>query len=418
MQSAVSPTHHRRLKRGAIILAGCAAAVAAAAVIADSTKPQDKPAAPGASAPQVSAAIVASRPVLETHEFSGRLEAVDKAEIRPRVAGYVTAIRFQAGAIVKKGDSLFTIDARPYEIEKDRAEAAEQSIRSKLDLARLELARAENLLAESAVAQKEVDSKTSAVRQLAAQLDEAHANLQAARLNLEYTQVRSPISGRVGKAEITQGNLVDASTILTEVVSKDPIYASFDGDEATYLRVAQLARDHQSAAVQIGLATESGFPHTGTLDFVDSGLDPAAGSVRMRAVVGNGAGELAPGLFVRVQLADSGQARNAVVIADSAVGTDQNRKFVYVIGADGKAAYRPVKLGPLSNGMRVVRAGLEPGEKIVVNGLQRVRPGKQAAFELVHMEDGSPVASEEKKPAPRDAQPGQLGQLAAEERRQ
>jgi multidrug efflux system membrane fusion protein len=185
------------------------------------------------------------------------------------------------------------------------------------------------------------------------------------------------------------------------VVSSDPIYASFEGDEDTYLRVTKLAREGQSALVKIGLANESGFPHEGKLDFIDNQVDPAAGSVRMRATLGNAGNILAPGLFVRVQLSDGGKTLPAAMIVDSAVGTDQNRKFVYVLDAENKAIYRPITLGPLVEGMRVVRAGLKPGEKIVVNGLQRVRPGKPVKVEMVQMAlDLTPLPSASTSGAP------------------
>ncbi len=289
---------------------------------------------------------------------------------------------------------LFVIDARPFQAEASRAEAAAVSARAKADLARLELARSERLLADKAIAQREVDEKSSALKELDANARAAQASLQAARLNLGYTSVTAPISGRVSKAEITTGNLVDGSAILTSVVSNKDIYASFDGDEDTYLRVARVSQKGAPVVVKVGLANETGFPHEGKLEFVDNRLDPATGSVRMRATFSNDDNTLVPGLFARVQLSGDARAKtSAAVISERAVGTDQNRKFVYVVKSDGTAEYRAVTLGPVVDGMRVVREGLQPGEKIVVNGLQRVRPGAPVTAQLVAMDaDSKPAA--------------------------
>jgi multidrug efflux system membrane fusion protein len=303
--------------------------------------------APAAGGPPISAAAVVEKNITETQEFSGRLEAIERVEIRSRVSGFITAVNFKPGSEVKKGDVLFQIDARPYQAELSRAEAAANSARAKADLAKLELARAEKLLADKAIAQREYDEKASGLKELDANARAATAQAEAARLNVAYTQVVSPINGRVSKAEITLGNLVDASAVLTSVVSLEKIYASFDGDEDTYLRVGTAATKGKPVTVKVGLANETGKP--------------------------------------------------ALLINDRAVGTDQNRKFVFVVGADSKAEYRPVTLGPQIDGLRVVRDGLKPGEKIVVNGLQRVRPGAPVTAEIVKM-DFDPLAPAPAKP--------------------
>lgn len=356
----------------AAVLTGCADA-----------NSKDGAAAAAPAAPPVSAAVVIEKPVLETQEFSGRLEAVEEVEIRSRVSGYITAVNFKPGAEVKKGEVLFVIDPRPYQAEADRAGAAASAARARADLARLELQRAERLLLDKAIAQREFDEKAAAQKELDANARAAQAQYEAARLNLAYTRVTAPIDGRVSKAEITLGNLVDASAVLTSVVSLERIYASFDGDEQTYLGVG--AQRDKEAVVKVGLANEEGFPHEGKLEFVDNQLDARTGSVRMRATLANKDRALAPGLFARVQVG-SGEAGKAIVINDRAVGTDQSRKFVVVVGSDGKAEYRPVTLGPVVDGMRVVRSGLKAGEKIVVNGLQRVRPGAPVAPQIVPMD--------------------------------
>jgi multidrug efflux system membrane fusion protein len=314
-------------------------------------------------------------------------------QIRPRVGGFITAINFKPGSQVKKGEVLFVIDPRPFQAEANRAEAAASSARAKTELAKVELVRAEKLLADKAIAQREYDTSASSFKQLEADARAAQAQYETAKLNLSYTQVTSPINGRVSKAEITLGNLVDPSAVLTSVVSLDQIYASFDGDEDTYLRVGAAAHQGKPASVKIGLANETGFPHEGKLEFVDNQLDPRSGSVRMRAILVNADGLLVPGLFARVQLAGSTGAKSTLLINDRAINTDQNRKFVYVVGKDNKAEYRPVQLGQQVDGLRIVRDGLKAGEKIVVNGLQRVKPGAPVTPNTVAM-DADPLAAE------------------------
>jgi multidrug efflux system membrane fusion protein len=369
----------------AISLSGCGEATGKAAE------------APAGGGPPVSAAAVVEKTIIETQEFSGRLEAIEQVQIRPRVSGFITAINFKPGSQVKKGDVLFVIDPRPYQAEANRAEAAAGSARAKVELAKVELARAEKLLADKAIAQREYDTSASGFKQLDADARAAQAQYEAAKLNLSYTQVTSPINGRVSKAEITLGNLVDASAVLTSVVSLDQIYASFDGDEDTYLRVGAAAHQGKPATVKIGLANETGFPHEGKLEFVDNQLDPRSGSVRMRATLVNADGLLVPGLFARVQLEGSTGAKSTLLINDRAVNTDQNRKFVFVVGKDNKAEYRPVTLGQQVDGLRVVRDGLKAGEKIVVNGLQRVKPGAPITPTVVPM-DADPLAANVAQP--------------------
>jgi multidrug efflux system membrane fusion protein len=360
----------------AVTLAGCE----------DATGKTADAAAPAAGGPPISAALVVEKSITETQEFSGRLEAIDRVEIRARVTGFITSVNFKPGSEVKKGDVLFVIDPRPYQAEADRAEAAAHSARAKSELARLELTRAERLLADKAIAQREFDERASSQKELDASARAAVATFEAAKLNLTYTRVTSPIDGRVSKAEITLGNLVDQSAVLTSVVSLDRIYASFDGDEDTYLRVGTQNHKGQPVVVKVGLANEEGFPHEGKLEFVDNQLDPQTGSVRMRATFENKDRGLVPGLFARVQLGGGGATTSAILINDRAVGTDQNRKFVFVVDKDNKAEYRAVTLGPTIDGLRVVKNGLKPNEKIVVNGLQRVRPGAPVTPQIVPMD--------------------------------
>jgi multidrug efflux system membrane fusion protein len=382
--------HVVRPLAAAMALAGLAAIGLAGCGPASSKAPDA-----AAGGPPVTAATVLERQVNETQEFSGRLEAVERVDIRARVGGFITSVNFKPGSLVKKGDVLFVIDARPFQAEANRAEAAAVSARTKADLARLELARSERLLADKAIAQREMDEKASTLKELDANVRAAQASLEAARLNLGYTSVTAPIGGRVSKAEITMGNLVDGAAILTSVVSNKDIYASFDGDEDTYLRVARVAQKGTPVVVKVGLANETGFPHEGKLEFVDNRLDAATGSVRMRATFSNEDNTLVPGLFARVQLSGDPRAKTAAaVISERAIGTDQNRKFVYVVKADNTAEYRAVILGPVVDGLRVVREGLKPGEKIVVNGLQRVRPGAPVTAQLVAMDADTKPAGE------------------------
>jgi membrane fusion protein, multidrug efflux system len=367
--------------------AAIALAVAAPFVLSgcDETKAQ-VPSAPPAAPVSVAAAL--QRQVVETQEFSGRIEAVDHADIRPRVSGTIDSVRFVPGSVVKKGDVLVVIDPRPYRAEAERTEAAAQSAAAKAELAKTELERSRRLLGDHAIAQRDFDERQAVNKQLDADVRSARAAADAAALNLEFTTVRAPIAGRVSKAEVTAGNLVDPTVVLTSVVSSDPIYASFDGDEQTFTRLGGPTRA-LNTAVDIGLVGEDGFPHHGKLEFIDNRVDPGTGSVRMRAILDNKDGLLAAGRFARVSIGGGEQKQDVVLISDRAVGTDQDRKFVYVVsgtGKDSRVDYRSVKLGPVVDGLRVVRSGLKPGEQIVVNGLQRVRPGAPVAPQLVPME--------------------------------
>jgi membrane fusion protein, multidrug efflux system len=333
--------------------------------------------------PQVAVAPVIERDVTEWDEFTGRLQAVDSVEIRPRVSGFVSAVRFSEGAMVRKGDLLFQIDPRPFQADVDRLRAELTRARATVDRADSELARAERLHDANAIANEERDRRASFAQETAAQVAAVEAALRAAELNLEFTQVTSPIAGRVGRAIVTEGNLVSSgpgeATLLTTVVSLDPVYAYFDADEHIYLKYtagAGRTRGSIDRRIMMALANEEGYPRTGTLDFLDNQLDGATGTIRGRAVFRNTDGRLTPGLFVRLRLAGAGSYRG-LLIEDRAVGTDLSKKFVYVVSPTHEIEYRPVTLGPVVDGLRVVRSGLQAGEPVVVNGLQRVRPGIQ-----------------------------------------
>jgi RND family efflux transporter MFP subunit len=335
--------------------------------------------------PQVSVAQVLEKRVKDWDEFTGRLQAVETVEIRPRVSGYIDKLAFTEGSQVKRGDLLFVIDPRPYQAECDRATADVKRFKTALELARIELVRVQRLKDSGAVSEEELDERKSTVAQAEANVAGAEAALEAATLNLNFTRVTSPIAGRVSRAEVTRGNLVtggiNGGTLLSSVVSMDPMYLYFDADEQSYLRYAQIAHSVMGAGsngaqnpVQVGLANEEGFPHPGALDFVDNQLNPQTGTIRARAVLQNKDGQFTPGLFARVQLLVSGEY-SAILIEDRAVNTDQNQKYVLLLSANNQIEYRQVKLGRVIEGLRIVREGLKPGDVIVVNGAQRVHPG-------------------------------------------
>ena len=354
--------------------------------------------------PAVTVATVPARDINEWDEFTGRLEAVDAVEIRPRVSGFVRRVAFAEGKEVRKGDVLFEIDPRPYAADLARAEAEVEVARTRAELAARDVERAGKLVAVQAISKEEFDARTAGRAEGEAAVRAAEAQVATARLNLEWTQVRSPITGRVSNAQVTEGNLVQAgpptATLLTTVVSLDPIYVYFEGDEQTYLKYAALARagDRPSSRdtrnpVFIGLANETGFPHEGYVDFVDNQLNPESGTIRARAVLSNKDRIFTPGLFARVKLVGSGRYR-ATLIQDRAVGTDQDKKFVLVLKPDSTVEYRSVQIGRLVDGLRVVREGLKPGERIVVNGLQRARPGMKVSAKLAPMDTNTAAADD------------------------
>jgi len=343
--------------------------------------------------PQVTVAPAIGRDVAEASEFTGHFESTNAVEVRPRVAGFVERVGFVEGAMVRQGDPLFTIDARQYEAEVSRAEAALEQARTRKQLADSELERAQRLVSTQAISREELDSRVSGRAEGDAAIHAAEAALKLAKLNLEWTVVRAPTSGRVGRAEVTAGNVVQAGapspTLLTTIVALDPIYVYFDSDEQVYLK--QMRTGTQAAPVQIGLVNETGFPHEGKLDFVDNRVDQNAGTVRVRAVLANPGHLFAPGLFARVRLA-SRQLHAATLIQDQAIGTDQDRKFVLVLKADSTVEYRPITVGATVDGLRTVSSGLAPGEKVVINGLMRVRPGMKVVAKTSTMTGPSTVA--------------------------
>jgi len=402
-------TPHRRRR---LLAAGLAVtvltAVAAAIFGLQSSHVEATAPAPAPVAMPVSVATVAVREVATWEAFSGRLEAVERVDIRPRVAGTVQAVHFREGGLVKAGDLLFTIDPAPYAADVDRAEAQVAAAQARVTHAHSEHERAKRLWELRAIAERELDERANAFRAADADLRAARAALLSARLSLGYTKVRAPIAGRVGRLEVTVGNLVAAgpgAPVLTTLVSVSPIYASFEADEQVVARALQdLAQEEGGRArleripVEMGTAASADMPFSGHLQLVDNQVDAKSGTVRVRAVFDNPDGRLMPGQFAKLRLGRA-RADTALLIDERAIGTDQSKRYVMVVGPDDKADYREVTLGASVEGLRVVTAGLAPGERIVVNGLQRVRPGTLVAPQAVAM-DGKPDAQARAAGAP------------------
>jgi multidrug efflux system membrane fusion protein len=387
-----------RLWAGSVVVV--AAAIGAALLVdlpsqtrADSPKKAAAPAVP------VSVAVVEPKATVAWDEFSGRLEAVERVDVRSRVAGAVQAVHFREGALVKQGDLLVTIDPGPYRAEVDRLQAQVVAAEARLSFTKGEVERGQPLLDSRVVSPRDFDQRTNAYREADANLRAAKAALQASQLNLGYTEVRAPVSGRVGRLEITVGNLVAAgpgAPVLTTLVSVNPIYASFNADEDVVMRALRsFDRDGAGEAqieqipVQITTASQQE-PIHGRLQLIDNQVDARSGTVRVRAVFENPDGRLMPGQFVRLRMAGA-KAAPLLAVSERAIGTDQNKKFVIIVDQSNIAAYREVALGAFVDGLRVVTSGLAAGERIVVNGLQRVRPGALVAPEAVTM-DGQSVS--------------------------
>jgi multidrug efflux system membrane fusion protein len=351
--------------------------IALLAVFAAGCSKGEKPADAGVPPPpEVSVAAVVSKTVHQWDEFTGRIAAIDTVELRPRVSGYIDRIAFKEGDEVKAGDLLFVIDPRPYRIALDSARAQLERAHSSAQFAQLQERRAQPLIEEQAISRGEYDQRTTNLTQGNADVRAAEAAVANARLNLDFTQVRSPITGRVGRALLTVGNLAQADeSMLTTVVSQDPVYVYFQPDEQTYLRYAELARKGERPGsanpVRVGLATDTGYPYHGTVNFVSNQVDPATGTINARAVVPNPDRMFTPGLYARVQLQGSGEFP-AILIDDKAVMTDQDRKYVYVLGPENNAMRKDITLGGMIDGLRVIKSGLEPTDKVVVAGLQKI----------------------------------------------
>jgi multidrug efflux system membrane fusion protein len=391
MQSS-TPRFNRPYRRIGLI-AGAAAIVALGAVGFGQFGSHTAQANPGPAAPPatpVSVAQVVSQDVSAWNEFSGRLEAVDRVDVRARASGAVQAVHFREGSLVKAGDLLVTIDPAPYQAEVSRVEAQVAAAQARVTYTQSELARSKALLEERAVAKRDFDERDNAAREAAANLRAAQAALQTAQLNLGYTQVRAPVAGRVGKIEVTTGNLVAAGAgapVLTTLVSVSPIYASFDADEKIVRdALAALPADRRGLErIPVEMAALGADAQSGRLQLVDNQVDAKSGTLRVRAVFDNKDGRLIPGQFAKLRM---GQAKNepALLVNERAVGTDQDKRYVIVVGQGNQAEWRGVTLGASVNGLRVVTAGLKGGERVVVGGVQRVRPGSVLAPKDVAMD--------------------------------
>jgi multidrug efflux system membrane fusion protein len=379
------------------VLGGCVAALLAACT--QGGPPQLPP-------PAVTVAEVLRRSVVEWDQYEGRIAAIDSVELRPRVSGYLSAVHFREGRRVARGALLFTVDDREYRAALDSSRANTTRAATRAELARVEIARAEKLRAGRAISEEELEARRGELRQAEADLAAARAQERQAALNVEFTRITAPIAGVVSSARVRPGNLVNAGeTLLTTIVSMDPIYVEFEGDERMYLKYQAMARRGERPSsrdapnpVRVGLADEDGYPHEGRMVFVDNALEPGTGTIRARAELSNRNGVFTPGLFARVQL-QGGGPREALLIDERAVLTDQDRKYVYVVGDDKLAQRRDVVLGGRADGLRIVEQGLSSGDRVVVNGVRKIFfPGMPVAPTVVPMEQaGKPPAA---PPAP------------------
>src|SRR6266516_641223 len=358
---------------------------AVALLCAANCKPKSNVAPP--QPPTVSVVQPIAREVVEWDEYIGRLESPESVEIRARVSGYLDKVHFKEGKEVKKGDLLFTIDRRPYRADLDRAVADYERAQSQTELAKNDADRAQKLILTKAISTEDYDTKVKTYTPAQAAEKSAKATLDLATLNWEFTEIHAPISGRISRALVTEGNLVSGgisgagATLLTTIVSLDPLYLYGDADERAILKYRRLsqegkrvsARDAEIPA-EMALADETGFPHKGYMDFVDNRVDPNTGTIRAHGVFPNADHSLSPGFFTRIRIPGNGKYP-ALLLPDRALGSDQSQKFVYVVNSEKKVEFRPVKVGPMIDGLRVVKEGLKPGEQIIVEGLMRVRPG-------------------------------------------
>lgn len=341
-------------------------------------------------------------------EFSGRLVARDRVEVRARVSGYLTKIHFKEGAQVEEGDLLFTIDPRPYAAAVQRAEAMLAQAKTNADLANIEAQNATKLREGQVISAEESERRLKSAAGEQAAVRAAEATLISAQLELEFTQIKAPISGRVSDARVTEGNLVSGgtqgSTLLTTIVALDPIYVDFEADERSVLKYREMHKTGERKSALFGripaemaLIHEEGWPHKGEIDFVDNQLNPATGTIHARCVFPNEDRLMSPGFFARVRIPGSGEY-DGLLIRDSAVGDDQGSSYVWVLDAEDKAVYRSIKLGPLLDGMRVVRSGLKADDRVVVLGLMSVRNGVKVKASTVEMQPAADSPAPEKKP--------------------
>ncbi|RKP45277.1 efflux RND transporter periplasmic adaptor subunit [Trinickia fusca] len=385
------PLSRTRIASAVIALVAVAGIATFSAIRVNASSPNK---AAAQMAPEVDVATVLNKTVSDWQSYSGRLEAIDKVDVRPLVSGTIVSVNFKDGALVKKGDVLFVIDPRPYAAEVDRADAQLAAAKARDGYAQTDWQRAQRLVTDNAIAKRDYDEKQNAAREASANVKAAQAALEAANINLGYTKIVAPVAGRVSRAEITVGNVVSAgagAAPLTTLVSVSPIYASFDVDEQTYLQYIGRSRNGANVPVNLGLANETGYSRSGTIASVDNRLDTSSGTIRVRARFDNTDGTLVPGLYARVKVG-GGDPHASLLIDEAAIGTDQDKKFVLVVDPAGRVGYREVKLGTSHGNLRVISAGLHDGERIVVNGVQRVRPGMTVNAHMVPMTGGDDTA--------------------------
>ncbi len=347
--------------------------------------------------PAVSVAEVVVQEITPREMFTGRIEAQESVQIRPRVGGVIEVVHYREGAIVKKGDLLFSLDSKPFRAELERAEAELERTRAQAELARVESQRAKTVFEQTHISRNEYDRRIAATAQADATVRSMRATVQLAKLSLEYTEIRAPISGRTGRAFLTKGNLVAADPnpdVLTTLVSLNPVYIYFESDEQTYLSYSNAVRQTSGASessVLVGLGNEEGYPHKGKIDFIDNRVNPATGTIRLRAVLDNKGHQLIPGLFARVQLLAPTQEQ-ALLIDDKAILTDQDRKYIYVLGPDNTAQRRDIKIDQTVAGLRQVTEGLQAGDQVIVHGIQKIFfPGMPVSPQQIAMGDPPPA---------------------------
>src|SRR5262245_16483332 len=397
-----------RMTTGAPMLVACLVTVA---VLGAGCGRETKITAP--PPPDVSVSQPLEEPVQESLEFTGRTSAIQSVEVHARVTGYITKVGFIAGALVKTGDLLFEIDPREYQAAVLRAEGDVARLRAQLARAESEVARNQSLRPSGAASARELEKAIADRGAAEGDLKAKLAQLDLARLDVEFSRVTAPIDGRASRAEIIEGNLVvvgaSGGPLLTTVVSQDPMYVNFDADERSLIRIrkADIARDGASTPenvraakvpVFVGLADENDFPYRATIDFVDNQVDPSTGTIHVRAVLPNPNRLFEPGMFVRVRVA-VGEPKPGLLVTDRAIGTDRDRKYVLIVNDKNVVEYRPVKLGPTQGGLRAVADGLVAGDWVIVNGIQRARPGATVTPQKVSMRPGPPAAAEPAKAA-------------------
>lgn len=355
-----------------------------------------------ATPPKVTVAKPLTKELIEWDEFTGRLAPVESVEVRARVSGYLQSTHFTEGTEVKQGDLLFVIDPRRYEAEFARANAELARAKAALELATAEAERAAKLVQTRSISAEEADVKAKTRVQAVASLEGAQAELEMAKLELDFTRVTAPIAGRIGRKQVTEGNLItggpQAATVMTTIVALDPIYCYFDVDERSALKYRELVRQGRRPSAlftkipaQMGLANETGFPHEGVIDFVDNEISATTGSIRARGVFPNKDRLMAPGFFARVRFEGSGKYE-AMLVRDVAIGSDQGQPFVFVVAADGKVTQRHIETGPLEDGLRIIRRGLSPEDRVVINGLMSIRQGAAVQAEEVEMKPAATAA--------------------------